>query len=827
VTGIVAYVFGIVGLLTLVGFLPALARRINLPYTVLLAVVGLGLGGVIVLARRFAGLGPLGDFLHALDTFAIPAEAFLAIFLPTLLFDTALAIDIRRLMEDVAPVLLMAVVAVVLCAFFVGFALSWTFGLSLAGALLVGSIIATTDPIAVVGIFRDLGAPKRLLLLVEGESLFNDAAAIALFGLLIGLLTGEHAEGMLEAVAVFLRDFVGGAIFGYVAAWAALRLARWLHGLPEAEITLTVALAYLVYIVGEHYLDVSGVVAVVVAALTLGGIGRTRFTPTTWHRLEDTWQQLGFWANSLIFLLAAMLVPRLIETVQFNDGLMLLVLILATIAARCIVVFGMMPILGMARLAESIGTAYGVVIVWGGLRGAVSLALGLAVAENTALPEGLRHMVAVLTTGFVLFTLLVNGISLRPLVRLLGLDRLPPAEQALRDRALNLALAGIKDKSAEVAAADRLGAKPVAEASEEYDRRIAAVKANRHLVTQALSAADLVAVGLRIMATREGELALEKLEAGILPRSIADALIQGAGRLGDAAKVGGLTGYEQAARAAVGFGFYFRIARWLHHLTGFQRPLAAELAERFERLLLERILLIDLGKFVDHRLLPVLGDETAATLHEVLGRRAGLVEDALAALRLQYPDYAELLESRYLGRVSLRLEEDAFRDMLEESVVSQEIFNDLDRHLSDRRRRLERRPSLDVALDPQELIAKVPLFADLAPARQAAIAKLLRPRLALPQERIVTKGERGDAMYFITSGAVSVDVPSGEVRLGSGDFFGEIALVAGRPRTADVRALGYCSLLALFAGDFARLLSEDTEMKRTIDTVARQRLGVS
>ena len=826
-TGIVAYVFGIIGLLALIGFLPAFARRINLPYTVLLAVVGLGLGGIIVVARSNAGLGVIGDFLHALDGFSIPAEAFLAIFLPTLLFETALAIDIRRLMEDVAPVLLMAVVAVILCAFFVGAALSWSFALALPAALLLGSIVATTDPIAVVGIFRDLGAPKRLLLLVEGESLFNDAAAIALYGLLIGLLTGRHGEGVGEAVLTFLRDFVGGAIFGYVVAWIALRLARWLHGLPEAEITLTVALAYLAYIVGEHYVHVSGVVAVVVAALTLGGIGRTRFTPTTWHRLEHTWQQLGFWANSLIFLLAAMLVPRLIQTVSWQDVLMLAVLILATLVARSIVVFGLMPLLGMARLAESIGTAYGVVIVWGGLRGAVSLALGLAVAENEALPEDFRHIVAVLTTGFVLFTLLVNGISLRPLVKLLGLDKLPPAEQALRDRALNLALARIKDKVSEVAAADRLAAKPVAEAIEEYDRRIVEAKSNPEMMTEALSKSDLVAVGLRIMANREGELALGKLEAGILPRSIADALIQGAGRLGDAAKVGGLAGYEQAAKAAVGFGAVFRIARWLHQHFRIERLLAAELAERFERLLLERMMIIDLGKFVDHRLEPVLGGETAATMHEVLGRRAVRVEQALAALRLQYPDYAELLESRYLGRVSLRLEEDAFRDMLEESVVSQEIFNDLDRNLGERRRRLEQRPGLDVALSPEALIPKVPLFADLAPQRQAAIAKLLRPRLALPEERIVAKGERGDAMYFITSGAVSVDVPSGAVRLGSGDFFGEIALVAGRPRTADVRALGYCSLLTLFAGDFSRLLAEDSEMKRTIDEVARQRLGVS
>ena len=397
----------------------------------------------------------------------------------------------------------------------------------------------------------------------------------------------------------------------------------------------------------------------------------------------------------------------------------------------------------------------------------------------------------------------------------------------MRDRALNLALARIKDKVSEVAAADRLAPQPVAAAIEEYDRRIAEAKADPEMANIALSKSDLVAVGLRIMANREGELALDKLEAGILPRSIADSLIQGAGRLGDAAKVGGLAGYEQAAKAAVGFGVVFRIARWLHQHFRIERLLAAELAERFERLLLERMMLIDLGKFVDHRLEPVLGGETAATMHEVLGRRAIQVEQALAALRLQYPDYAELLEGRYLGRVSLRLEEDAYRDMLQELVVSQEIFNDLDRHLGERRRRLEQRPGLDVALSPEALIPKVPLFADLAPERQAAIAKLLRPRLALPEERIVAKGERGDAMYFITSGAVSVDVPSGAVRLGSGDFFGEIALVAGRPRTADVWALGYCSLLTLFAGDFSRLLSEDAEMKRTIDEVARQRLGVS
>jgi CPA1 family monovalent cation:H+ antiporter len=518
-----------------------------------------------------------------------------------------------------------------------------------------------------------------------------------------------------------------------------------------------------------------------------------------------------------------MLVPRLVDNVSATDAMMLGVLVVVALASRFVVVFGLFPLLSFARLAEHIDRAYGVVIVWGGLRGAVSLALGLAVAENDSLPADLRHMVGVLTTGFVLFTLLVNGISLRPLIRILGLDRLAPAEQALRDRALSLALSGIKSRLSDVATADKLAARPVAQMTEDYDRRIAAVEAQSHLT--ALGAEDLVYIGLRILATHEGELALAKLEAGILPRSVADALIAGAGLLGDAAKTGGSAEYERAAAAALIFPRSFRLALWFHHHMGIERPLAGALAERFERLLLERLLLTELGEFVAERLQPILGSEAAGALASVLNRRGAAIEQALAALRLQYPDYAEMLEGRYLGRVSLRLEEDAFRALLDESVVSQEIFNDLDRWLADRRRALERRPGLDVALDSEALIAKVPLFAGVTPERRTAIARLLSPRLALPGERIVTKGERGDAMYFIASGAVAVSVGDSEVRLGSGEFFGEIALIAHRPRTADVTALGFCRLLTLNAADFARLLSQDAELNSAIDSVARQRLA--
>ncbi|HSE75229.1 MAG TPA: cation:proton antiporter, partial [Dongiaceae bacterium] len=187
-------VFGITGLLALTSLLPALAQRLRLPYSVLLALAGSALG-LLVAARGGMPEGFVAtDFLNALASFHISSEAFLVIFLPTLLFETALAIDVRRMLNDVAPILVMAVIAVVVCMVVVGVTLSSLTDYGLIACLLLGAIVATTDPAAVVGIFREIGAPQRLTMLVEGESLLNDAAAIALFSMLAGmLLAGQEA----------------------------------------------------------------------------------------------------------------------------------------------------------------------------------------------------------------------------------------------------------------------------------------------------------------------------------------------------------------------------------------------------------------------------------------------------------------------------------------------------------------------------------------------------------------------------------------------------------------------------------------------------------
>src|SRR5580692_11066337 len=189
----------------------------------------------------------------------------------------------------------------------------WPFGrVSLVVCLLLGSVVSTTDPAAVIAIFRDIGAPARLTRLVEGEALLNDAAAIALFAVLLGMIGTARELDIGSGLREFFMSFVGGGLFGMLAGRALLAVIPMVRDDRLAEATLTLALAYGVFIVAERLLHVSGVVAVLASALTISALGRSRIAPYNWSFLTDLWDQIAFWARSLIFVLAAILVPKLL-----------------------------------------------------------------------------------------------------------------------------------------------------------------------------------------------------------------------------------------------------------------------------------------------------------------------------------------------------------------------------------------------------------------------------------------------------------------------------------------------------------------------------------
>ena len=439
-------VFAVTALLGLVSLLLPLAERFAISYTVLLALVGIAIGAVTNIPAAYNAGGIVGDILGTLRDFGLSAELLLYIFLPALLFEAALNVDVRQLGDELAPVLLLAVVGVVVCTFVVGLALWPISPVGVVACIVLGAIIATTDPVAVVAIFRDIGAPRRLSTLVQGESLFNDAAAIAVYSLAVAMLTGDRPASPLDGVLAFLRQFGGGLAVGYLAGWLVTLCMPILRSSRLAEATLTIGFAYFIFIVCDHYLGFSGVVAVATAALAVSAGGRRRMSPSNFESLAVSWEQLAFWASSLIFLFAAMKTPELLLRATWRDIALLGALIAAALVARALTLYGLIPILSFARIARPIDAGYKIVMLWGGMRGAVSLALALAATEETSLPPEIRQFVGVLATGFVLFTLLVTAPTMRPLMRFLKLSKVPPAEMALRERVIGLSLSSIRQE---------------------------------------------------------------------------------------------------------------------------------------------------------------------------------------------------------------------------------------------------------------------------------------------------------------------------------------------------------------------------------------------
>ncbi|MBI1239020.1 MAG: cyclic nucleotide-binding domain-containing protein [Alphaproteobacteria bacterium] len=794
-------VFGVAGLVGLAGLLVPLSKRVMLPHTVLLAALGGALGFALVLPLE--GTGPVVDFLRALTGIQVSSEVLIYVFLPPLLFSGGLTIDVRRLLDEIAPVLVLAVVAVGLTTVAVGLAVSAAVGHGLIVCLILGAIVATTDTAAVLGVFRDIGVPRRLSIIVEGESLLNDAAAIALFVLLLDMAMQPEAVGVLDGVRLFAVGLLGGIAVGFVAARAVTLLIPLLRGARLTEITLSLTLAYVTFIVADIYLGVSGIIAVVTAAMTFAIDARTKLSPGTWEILRAIWRQLDFWASSLIFVLAAMVAPAALAGATQADMLAISVTFFAAGFARAVILFGLMPLLSLSNLSSPVDRRYKVVLLWGAIRGAVTIALALSLRDHIALAPEESRFILVVAVGFVLATLFVNAPTLRPLMRVLRLDLLDPRERKIRDRVVALSRRRVDER-----VADLIGAAP---------------GEREAIPEQSLGARDRLEVALAATCAREIELCLAYLRRGQVDREIAETMLFHAQHIAEAIREGGIEGYASAWVSNHQMTWRFQVALWLHRRWRLTGPLAAEIASRFDLLLVKAHLIRDLLAYQPSQIRPLVGADAAQTMEDLLHARERALADAIEALEIQYPDYAKALRARYAERVRLNLEASEYREQRAQSIISDEVFEDLETDLRRRAEALERRPTLELGLRLQEMLRRVPMLAGLDEAHLLQLSNALTPAIAPPGERIIRAGTRGDRMYFITTGRVSVELSPTPVALGPGDFFGEMALLNDAPRNADVVAALYTNLLVLRRTDLHRLMREVPEVRAAIKRIASER----
>ncbi len=394
-TALVAFVALLVAM-PLVAFA---SRQLRLPYTVALVLVG-----IVVSAL------PLRDQL------AVSPGAVVALLVPGLVFEAAYRLDGDELRRTFGGIALLAVPGVLVSAAVVAGVLHLATGLPANEAFLVGAMVSATDPVAVVATMRRLRAPRRLVTLIDAESLFNDGTGILVFTIALGTFgTPETLAGNAVAfVAGIAASVLIGAVAGFLIAKAAALTEDHL-----IELTLTLLAAYGTYLVAD-LVHASGIIATVVAGIVLGTYGRrVGLSPRAQEAIDDVWEFLAFVLTAIVFLLIGIAIP-----LDALRGALAPIAwgVAAVLAGRALVIYGLLG--GTARVAHRLGRAPRLpgswlhVMNWAGLRGAIATALALSLPAD--LPD--RAMLQGITFGIVLFTLIVQGATAERVVRWAGVE---------------------------------------------------------------------------------------------------------------------------------------------------------------------------------------------------------------------------------------------------------------------------------------------------------------------------------------------------------------------------------------------------------------------
>ena len=379
-------------LLLIAALVAMVARRVRIPYTVILVFAGIALA-----------------YFFFTPEIELSRELIFTVLLPPLIFEATLFIRWKELTHNLPVILVFAVLGVLFSALLTGAGMVYLAGWSWQSAALFGMLIAATDPVSVIATFKDAGVHGRLRLLVEAESLFNDATAAIGFGLVLGLASGVNVPPLIT-VLNGLWSVGGGLLIGGLGAG----LVIWLSSTTDdhlVELALSTVAAYGSFLIAED-LGASGVLSTLTAGILIGNFGLpTAYSDKGRAFLMDFWEFIAFIANSVIFFLIGV---REAHQSFLNSLGMVLVAILVVMLGRAAAVYPLSLIFQRTKLRIAANHQH--VLFWGGLRGALALALALG------LPETIANREAIVTAAFgvVAFSIFVQGLTVTPLLRRLG-----------------------------------------------------------------------------------------------------------------------------------------------------------------------------------------------------------------------------------------------------------------------------------------------------------------------------------------------------------------------------------------------------------------------
>lgn len=417
-----------------------MAKRINVPHTVLLVLFGIGIG-FLTLLPSFSFLGE----------FQLTPELIFYLLLPTLIFESAYNMNVRKLIADSSIVLTLSIGSFLISTLLITFGLHFLLfltGLSvpLAITLLFGALISATDPVAVLALFKEYGVPKRLSLIFEGESLFNDATAVAVFLITLEAIThgGMNILTSLEGLLTFASMLVFGVIFGLLVGGIFAYLVGTTRSSQVASITLTIILAHITFIMAEvissfdilgaYSLHISPIISTTVASLVMGNYGRARINPQAESFVETIWELFAFMANSLIFILIGVL---MVDINLLNPTIIgaIIITIITVAAARALSIYPVVFLYNKTQNKErKIPNSWQHLMAWGSLRGALAMTMVLLIPDNLSVPGwnisiSPKEFLLAITIGCIAATLFIKATTIRNMVNKLKLNKLSAIEE--------------------------------------------------------------------------------------------------------------------------------------------------------------------------------------------------------------------------------------------------------------------------------------------------------------------------------------------------------------------------------------------------------------
>lgn len=419
-----------------------LSQRLKLPYTVLLVVAG----------SLIVPIAHIPSFAF-LKTFHLTPELLFYVFLPILIFESAYNMRVRELMDNVRSVTWFAVGSLLISMFFIAGALF--FGFQAIGmevpflvTLLFGALISATDPVAVLALFKEFGVPRRLSFLFEGESLFNDGTALAVFLIVLEIFTKGFSgvETIIGGIFMFATMVFGGVAFGLFMGFLFAKFIEKAGSNEHIEITLTLLVAHLTFILSElisshlsvfgHSIHLSAIIATVMASMVIGNYGRSKLSSGVEHFMERFWGYFAFLANSLVFITMGLLFAGL----PINFGFFLLPIFFAVIVvmvARALSVYPVAAWLNFTKKERQIPMEWQHLMSWGSLRGALAVIMVMLIPDTLTLPSWhfdftIKEFITALTIGCIYFTLFVKALTIGNIINRYGLSALTASEQIER-----------------------------------------------------------------------------------------------------------------------------------------------------------------------------------------------------------------------------------------------------------------------------------------------------------------------------------------------------------------------------------------------------------